>query len=141
MISRLGKPMGLDFTREAKEAIFHLTGGHPYLTRQLCSETTASLPQTRPCPVDAAQVDTALPSFLAHQQPTFLQMWDSLKDYSDEQYLLSQLAAGDATFVDRYAHEDPLSIQHLVGYGLVAPTAHGYDFAIPIVRSFLLSRP
>jgi hypothetical protein len=37
MVRTIGKNMGLVYTDDALEFIYNCTGGHPYLTRQLCS--------------------------------------------------------------------------------------------------------
>ena len=138
MIQRIGGAMGVHFHQEAASAIVQHGGGHPFLTRQLCSVTIKQLRPARPLTVTKADVERALGAYSTSQHHTFAQMMESLADYPDELFLLGQLAVGDHGFVAEWAASDPVGLEHLKGYGLIEPTRGGWDFTIPLLREYLM---
>lgn len=139
MIQRLGGMMGVRFHHQAASAIVHHAGGHPFLTRQLCSVVIKRVPRSRPLTIAAEEVESALGDFSASQHHTFEQMFASLADYPDEQFLLRQLARGDHEFVRAWSKSDPLGVEHLKGYGLIEPAGDGWELTIPLLREYALN--
>ena len=137
MIQRLGGMMGVKFHHDAARMIVHHTGGHPYLTRQLASVVVKGDRRERPFTVEVDAVERSLGPFSRSQHHTFQQIVDSLSHYPDEQFLLRQLARGDVAFVRDWAISDPLSLEHLEGYGLIQRIASGWDFRMPLFGDYV----
>ncbi len=138
MIQRIGAAMGIRFHYEAAGAVVTHGGGHPFLTRQLCSVTVKRLRSSRPLVVERSDVESALGDYSASQFHTFAQMMESLSEYPDELFLLRQLAIGDHKFVAEWAASDPVGLEHLRGYGLIEWCPSGWDFTIPLLREYVL---
>lgn len=138
MIQRLGGMMGVRFHHEAATAIVNHAGGHPYLTRQLASIVVRRDKRSRPITIELKQVDESLGDFAAAQHHTFEQIFASLDDYPDEQFLLRQLARGETAFVRAWVESDPVGVEHLKGYGLIEPVDDEWAFTIPLLREFLV---
>jgi hypothetical protein len=139
MIARLGGGMGVRFHHDATAAVLEHAAGHPFLTRQLCSATVRRLRRSRPLTVERRDVEDALGDYSASQHHTFAQMFESLADHPDEQFLLRQLAHGDGDFVAAWAQSDPVGIEHLKGYGLLEPRGPGWGFTIPLFHEYVLN--
>jgi hypothetical protein len=138
MISRLGKGMGLEFEVAAKDEVYASAGGHPFVTRQLCSTINTHLRQrARPCVITRTDVDDVLADFARAQYHTFDQVFDSLRFHPDEQDMLREIAAGHEEFVRDYSASDPRSVEHLKGYGLVEERQGVLRLAIPLFQSYL----
>lgn len=137
MVNGLGRRMGLRFQHEATALIFEQAGGHPYVTRQLCSAVLSALPRRRPYEVSVAEVSAIMDGFARSQHHTFEQVFESLSFYPDEQFLLRQLARGDELFVRQWARSEPRGIEHLMGYGLIAVSDHEIRLSIPLFRDYL----
>jgi hypothetical protein len=65
-------------------------------------------------------------------------MMESLDQYPDEQFLLKQLAKGDHAFVQAWSRAEPLGLEHLRGYGLIERIRERWEFAIPLLRDFIV---
>lgn len=139
MVARLGGAMGVKFHHEATAAVLEHGGGHPFLTRQLCSAAISRLRRSRPLTVERRDVEDALGDYSASQHHTFAQMFESLADHPDEQFLLRQLAHGDDEFVAAWVQSDPVGIEHLKGYGLVEPRGSGWVYTIPLFREYVMN--
>ena len=139
MIARLGGAMGVKFHHEATTLVVHEAGGHPFLTRQLCSLAVRRDRRARPIVIERSGVEAVLPEFAVSQHHTFQQVFESLNSYPEEQFLLRQLAEGEMGFVAEWAASDPMGLEHLKGYGLIEPTVTDYVLSIPSFRNYLLS--
>ncbi len=71
MVSTLGTGMGLSFSESALAALFDLSGGHPMVCRQLCSETAKVAGDQRPATIDTADVRAAVDSYLTLKKGYF----------------------------------------------------------------------
>lgn len=140
MVSRLGKGMGLEFEAAAKDAVYASAGGHPFVTRQLCSTINSHCRhRSRPCVITVQDVNQVLVDFARAQFHTFDQVFDSLHFHPDEQDMLREIATGNEEFVRDYVKNDPRSVEHLKGYGLVEERGGVLRLAIPLFESYLVS--
>jgi len=62
MIVSIGAQMGVSYTDDALDMLVEAGGGHPFLTRQLCSQTVRGL--DRPAQVDGARAAEAIDAYL-----------------------------------------------------------------------------
>jgi hypothetical protein len=138
MVQRLGGLMGVKFHHEAAQAVVEHAGGHPFLTRQLCSTAIRLLGAARPVILQRETVEAALGDFSTAQHSTFAEMLESLEGYPHEQSILAELASGDSEVVDAHVHDDPVSVEHLKGYGLVQKQNENWRFTIPLFREYVL---
>lgn len=139
MMARLGGGMGIKFHHEATAAVLEHAAGHPFLTRQLCSIAIGRLRRSRPLTVERRDIEDALGDYSQSQHHTFAQMFESLSQHPDEQFLLRQLAHGDDEFVAAWVKSDPVGIEHLRGYGLVRSLGRGWQYTIPLFREYVLN--
>ena len=96
MVRTLGRGMGIKFTEEAAHRVHHLTGGHPFFARQLCS-FVAKRHVERPLRVDEKTIVSLLETcMLSWQGKDFGEILDRLRrDFPDELEVLLKLAAAD----------------------------------------------
>jgi hypothetical protein len=137
MVSALGARMGLKFSFDALQVIFEQAGGHPFITRQLCSSINASVPRGRPRDITQRDAESAAHLFVTEHAEMFDQVFDALRFYPDERELLDQLVRGDAAFVHDYLNAFPTTLQHLIGYGLVRIDGDIPTLTIPLFREYL----
>jgi hypothetical protein len=61
-----------------------------------------------------------------------------LRDWYPEEYdVLSFLAIGDMDSFNMFASSNPSYTQHLIGYGLVQKSTHGFAFNIELIKPYL----
>lgn len=94
MVTSLGRGMGLSFEDDVLRDLFGATGGHPMVTRQVCSVAAGLTKDRRPVTIDAETIHIAMETFLV-----------SKKDYFDE-VLNEYLDAGQRAVLDAVAAED-----------------------------------
>lgn len=101
-ISKKFKRGGGSISEDAVGMILDVTGGHPYFTQQLCYELWFISSDVK----GASLVDETVERILAHQQVSYLNIWDSLPQL--QRNLLVGLAREEspsiysAEFVERY---------------------------------------
>src|SRR6185437_12358058 len=121
MVRSLGKGMSVYWHEEALSQVFAETGGHPFLTRLLCSRISSAYPK-RPLTVTKAIVEAIVPIVLREETDKFLQIIELLHTYFPE----------EERFVERIATQEELprisdeALGHLLGYQLVAQSNGGY---------------
>jgi hypothetical protein len=64
MIGGIGRLMGIKYTPESLAMIYHESGGHPFVARQLASSLAGRFP-ARPLVVDPVIVETAIEDYLS----------------------------------------------------------------------------
>ena len=115
MIKRLGKLSGADFKPDAMSAIFDLTGGHPYLTRLLCSCVIRD--QRKPCVVGEGAVRSKQEAFIRQESSKLAEMVSVVREfYPEEFHLLHRIAMADKLPLTSIADR---VLGHLEGYQLV----------------------
>jgi hypothetical protein len=121
MVERIGRGMGLTYTDNALERIFREGGGHPFVTRQLCSRI-AKHHKERPLHVDVPKVETGINEFLFEDSDIFREIMDRLqRDFPSEKEALLLIASGSNKEVPvaSMARENREALKHLVGYQLI----------------------
>jgi len=114
MVRELGKGMSVYWDESALKIVYDEMGGHPFLTRQLCSRISQSNP-TRPLRVTENMVTTAVASFIREETDKFSQIVELLHTYfPDEEKVLEQCAQGKP--IPNVADQ---SLRHLTGYRLL----------------------
>ncbi|MEZ4363704.1 MAG: hypothetical protein R3B48_26235 [Kofleriaceae bacterium] len=137
MVRTLGKSMGLRFEEDVYDYLLQRYGGHPALTRMVCSSTHRRFADSdRPLTlavhdfsVDESKREGALLSFGDHIL-ALLRKW-----YPDEHAMLEVLANGDVDYFEELAREVPQFAEHLRSYQLVEGTPP--SLRIPLLRACL----
>jgi hypothetical protein len=140
MLTKLGKPMGIAFDDDALSLIHSEFGGHPFLSRQLCSAIAKDLGE-RPLTVEGRNVEV---SILKHRGSFRADLDAILKIFSDfypEEYALLSVLNNDERKALRQLEEQPLAARHLEGYGLLARTRNSFRFTMAAVPPYLTSTP
>jgi len=89
MVTNIGRQMGLTYTPKALDQIYREGGGHPFLTRDLCSGIVRGLP--RPATIGSKAVDAGLEFYLTQPSSYLDSLWEQRLD-EQEQDLLIRLA-------------------------------------------------
>lgn len=142
MVLKLGGYMGLRFTDELYALLVKDFGGHPFLIRQFCSKIyEACRGQRRPVLVDRALYGQVMDSFSGANASEYLGMIVGVLAhwYEDEYEMLRFLANGDNTSFDALA-SDPQLTSHLVDYGILMRSSHGFAFNIESLKYYLNRR-
>jgi len=151
MVSTLGSGMGLSFSDPAVAALFDLSGGHPMVCRQLCSEAAKLAGEQRPVTIDTADVRAAVDSYLALKKGYFGEI---LSHYlgPGQRAILDAVAAEDegqitramllertaATFEDTEAFDRDL--QNLELFSVLQRRGDQYRFAMRLMRTYIRVR-
>lgn len=142
MVRELGRGMGLQFTTNAQRLIYTLTGGHPFITRRLCSYV-ASRYRERPIRFDATQIQSVIDDYLDERGDDFREILDRLKrDYPSEFELCIKLAqAGGLLPVNelrkRLGVTETPPTKHLVGYRIARLDGANLGLAIDLMTRWL----
>ena len=138
MVSRLGRYMGLKFDEIVYAKLTEDFGGHPFLIRQICSRIHQWCSGDRPALVDKALYEKVHRDFRRSAVEYLEMIVQVLRDwYPDEYEMLRFLADGDEDSFSEFAADHERYTRHLIGYGLVQHSKHGYAFNIEAVREFL----
>lgn len=136
MLTKLGKPMGITFSLDAIDKIHEYFGGHPFLSRQLCSAIAADLPM-RPLHVERSNVERTIQHHAAGFKDDLDAILKVFSDfYPDEFDLLCKLGKderGAATLLDEHRH----IADHLLGYGLLTRTKNSFRFTMDALPPYL----
>jgi len=135
MIRSLGKGMSVYWDDGAISAVFVETGGHPFLTRALCSRITRQN-VSRPLKVTAAMVQAQIGPFIRDEGDKLEQVIELLRtNFPQEELFLQQIALGEAP-----AEMPDESLRHLLGYHLIVPEGMGYRVTLNLLRRWLRRR-
>ena len=138
MVRKLGRYMGLHFDELLYAKLVEDFGGHPFLIRQFCSEIHKACKGDRPEKVDKALYDAVMITFRRTAIDYLSMIVSVLRDwYPDEYDMLRFLAHGDKDTFAAFALEHGTYTKHLIGYGLMSQSAHGYTFNIEALREYL----
>lgn len=132
MIQNLGKGMSVYWDTYAVEIIFQECGGHPFLTRVLCSEICQRHIQ-RPLQVTRRMVQDEIPLFIRDKSDKFQQIVELLHAHFPEELLFLERLAINA---DLPPTTDQ-SIKHLLGYQLINRSTTGYEISLNSLKSWL----
>ena len=138
MVRKLGRYMGLHFDEMLYSKLVEDFGGHPFLVRQFCSEIHKACVGDRPVRVDKALYGTVMTTFRRTAIDYLSMIVSVLRDwYPDEYDMLRFLAHGDQATFGAFALDHATYTKHLIGYGLMAQSVHGYTFNIEALREYL----
>ncbi len=141
MVVKLGRGMGISYSEEGLEAIFHATSGHPYITRLLCSQIN-QLNSSRPLQVAPEMVIHARNEFLRGEAtPIFSEILERLDTFFPvERDLLLFIADGvdDEIELSKLVNQPvDVALYHLIGYQLVEQTEGKYHIKIDMLHEWL----
>jgi len=135
MVKTLGRYVGLKFSAGARDYLAERYGGHPLLTRLVCSIVNREMPiGDRPATVERAHLEAIeqrcerelqfYPEHVITELRTF---------YPIEYEALSLLARGDIRTFSEFADDDEITA-HLRRYGMVTANSTGRDtISIPMI--------
>lgn len=144
LLNVLGKRMGLNFEPSAVDALYHRYGGHPLLTRMICSQINTEVKVAavdRPFSVnrdlvlsEAANREQEIQFYCGH-------ITSELEDfYQDEYEILELLAIGSVVDFNDFAQDVDL-VRHLRSYGLVDfSQPYMPRFAIPVIQGYIAAK-
>ena len=138
MVRKLGRYMGLHFDEILYAKLVEDFGGHPFLIRQFCSEIHKACEGDRPVTVDRALYSNVMATFRRTAIDYLSMVVSVLRDwYPDEYDMLRFLAQDDQDTFKAFAQDHVTYTKHLIGYGLMTQSAHGYTFNIEALREYL----
>jgi hypothetical protein len=134
MIKRLGYFMGLDFDSSVIAHIHNRFGGHPFFTRQLCSQVHKRISLQRPQKVSLNTCKLAEQDVGADIAGYLNEILNSLqKFYPDEYAMLEYLATENTEDFGELARCSPADVEHLIGYGIVVRRGDYFEFSFDAV--------
>jgi hypothetical protein len=141
MIEKLGKGMGMTYKPRALASIYEETGGHPFITRRLCSRLAACYP-ARPLTVNQRHIEVAIKEFLLQDEAIFREIMKRLeRDFPSEKRLLETIAVSKVALQEQFAtqvsRERDEALRHLLGYQLVERHNDTYRVKIRLLDRWL----
>lgn len=150
MITSLGAQMDLKYTEEALSRIYYETGGHPYVTRQLCSliaENADTLEdQRQERHIQSRDLEDAISAYLEYKSDYLSSVWQRLS--SVEQDILLSITTNDSCALkDLISHTQDYdakrqrrkAISTLIENELVEKCENKYSIKMGLFERFLLS--
>ena len=151
MTSTLGGGMGLTFTDSALAMLYDVSGGHPMVCRQLCSEAAKAAGDHRPATLDTKLVRTATESYLTLKKGYFGEIL-SFYLHAGQRAILDAVAADDDGAITRAElqqrterHFDSVEafdreLQNLELYSLLDRRGDQYRFTMRLLRTYIRVR-
>lgn len=140
MIKKLGRGMGINYTPSGLDQIYKETGGHPFITRQLCSRIVKNF-QERPLTVDKEKVQVGVHEFLFHDAATFREILSRLeRDFPVEKDLLLFIAdeVNTESLLSDLCKSNPQEgLKHLIGYQLVERRGNLYQYKMALLQKWV----
>lgn len=142
MVSNIGRHLGLSFDEEIFAKLVDDYGGHPFLTRQVCSKINNELlreKQIRPYKVSKYTYEKRSTDYRTQMEAVFAQILGVLEDYYPNEYELLKILALDGS--DKFKRKLPYgdsSISHLLGYCLVRCVNDDYYIRIKSIGYYLI---
>lgn len=131
MVTQLGKRTGVSWADGTLERLYRATGGHPFLSRLVCSVVVQGLEP--PVVVTMDHLERRLTEFLETEVVIFSQVVESLAThYPDELATLKAIASGVSS-----ARPPRLGLGHLLGYDLVERSASGMHVRVGLLEAWL----
>jgi photosystem II stability/assembly factor-like uncharacterized protein len=147
MVKSLGSQMGVSYTEEAASLLATAGGGHPLLTRQLCSQVIQG--RERPITIEASEAEQAVDRYLRFARNYLAEsLWgiDSGGPPPAEAAILKALATQQpqldgalmpVTISPEEARARHLAIDHLADQSLIRHSGGGWEFTIPLYRRWI----
>ena len=142
MVSNIGRHLGLSFDEEIFAKLVDDYGGHPFLTRQVCSKINNELlreKQIRPYNISKYTYEKRSTDYRTQMETVFAQILGVLADYYPNEYELLKVLALDGSdqFKRKLIYGDS-SISHLLGYCLVKCVDGDYYIRIKSIGDYLV---
>lgn len=141
MVSAIGSHLGLSFEEEVYAKLVDDYGGHPFLTRQVCSKINSDVlenKENRPFSVSKYSYERQAPDYQVKLEAVIEQILGVLEDHYPTEYNLLKILALDGS--DAFKKSLPFgdsSIAHLLGYCLITRDRNDYYVRIKTVATYL----
>jgi tetratricopeptide (TPR) repeat protein len=92
MVRSIGAHMGIEYDQNALDCLHVESGGHPYITRQICSLAIAQLPNDRSIELRREKILQAVEEYLRNPRTASYveqELWGTIRDSFEHQILLS----------------------------------------------------
>ena len=157
MVWQIGAQMGLSYTEESLSRLYFETGGHPYITRQVCSLIARNLQHLSPVVSEAEKqisvqvrdVEQAVTEYLKYKREYGKRLWQHLTPIEQHIVLtigrnksctLAEIIADNGSSDSRQVvYHDALAT--LIAYGLIEQCEEKYSMTIGIVEQLILATP
>lgn len=139
MLEKLGRGMSVSFDQASLNIIYSETGGHPYITRQLCSHIIGR-DQSRPLTVTHSLVANNIDTFLRDKSDVFREILDRLDYFPQEKDLLCFIAEGlsqESELASLVTDPIDIALRHLIGYQIVDYEDGHYKIKINLLNRWL----
>lgn len=144
MVSSIGRHLGLAFEEEVYTKLVDDYGGHPFLTRQVCSRINCDLleeKEIRPFLVRKYRYDKHSQEYQLAMTEIITQILGVLMDYYPVEFnLLKKLALDGRNSFKKELSSGEKSIQHLLGYCLIEEEGGEYFIRIKSIEQYLKSQ-
>ena len=144
MVSEIGGHLGLSFEEEIFAKLVDDYGGHPFLTRQVCSRINAGVLQRkeiRPFTVSKYSYEKHAAEYQTEMEAVFEQILGVLEDYYPQEYTLLKILALDGSYLfKKNLKFGDGSISHLLGYCLIKKDSDDYFIRIRSIADYLKSK-
>jgi len=144
MVSDIGRHLGLFFDEEIYTRLVDDYGGHPFLTRQVCSKINVEALNSgtvRPFTVSKYKYNRKSEDYLVQMEAVITQILGVLQDYYPSEYeLLKVLALNGSEYFKRKLQYGDSSIVHLLGYCLIHKVDGEYYIRIRSIESYLRNK-
>ena len=139
MLEKLGRGMSVSFDQASLNIIYGETGGHPYITRQLCSHIIGR-DQSRPLTVTHDLVVNNIDTFLRDKSDVFREILDRLDYFPQEKDLLCFIAedlSQESDLASLVTEPIDIALRHLIGYQIIDYEDGQYKIKINLLNRWL----
>ncbi len=141
MLTSIGGHIGLYFDEEVFAKMIDDYGGHPFLTRKVCSMINSEIlkdGEDRPFKVTKYRYSSRSEQFQSELESVIQQILTVLEEYYPNEYsLLKKLALDGNNAFKRELRRGDHSVAHLIGYHLIKKEEDNYYFQIKAVESYI----
>lgn len=141
MLTNIGGHIGLSFEEEVFAKMIDDYGGHPFLTRKVCSLINSELlkdGEERPFKVTKYRYSSRSEQFQSELESVVQQILAVLEGYYPDEYnLLKKLALDGSDAFKRELRRGDHSATHLIGYHLIKKEENNYYFQIKAVETYI----
>lgn len=139
MVNTIGYYMGMSFDDEVYTYLTDDFGGHPFLIRQVCSRLFKDKKTTKQVHISKFNYESKR-EILNKSITDYLSLIITVlkEKYTDEFELLEYLAKEDYDTFNEFYQLSSTLIEHLTGYGLIAPSDISFTFTIKSLKPYLI---
>ncbi len=141
MVSSIGGHLGLEFEEEVYSKLVDDYGGHPFLTRQVCSKINRDLleqKESRPFTVSKYRYESHAQEYQLEMSGVIEQILLVLENYYPIEFnLLKKLALDGRKSFKKEIELGEKAIQHLLGYCLLTKDDGEYFIRIKSIEQYL----